>query len=251
VVTERGESKQLKLFADRAPVEANDDDVAEVILSSLELRNSRDFGDCWLGCRLWEELELDRFWEGALGGARGEVGWHKVVELLAVNRLVSPRSELYIHEKWFPKTAMEVLLETDASVAEKDRLYRCLDRMVDHKEDLEKHLTKRWKDLFDASCDVLLYDITSTYFEGEAACVPMAKRGYSRDKRGDCKQILLALIVTPEGLPLSYEIFDGNRAAAAQNLRAYAPKCSADFRPLSGLTPRNLSMPTKNLRRSG
>lgn len=212
VITEKGESKQLRLFANQAPAEANDDDIAEVILSSLELRNSRDFGECWVGSSLWSELELDQFWAEALKDERGEVEWHKVVELLAVNRLIAPRSELFVHEKWFPRTAMGFLLGTDERVAEKDRLYRCLDRIVEHKEALEKHLTGRWKDLFGASCDVLLYDITSTYFEGEAADVPMAKRGYSRDHRSDCKQILLALIVTPEGFPLSYEVFDGNRA---------------------------------------
>lgn len=211
VMTERGESRQIKLFADRAPVEANDDDVAEVVLSSLTLRNSRDFGECWLGCRLWEELGLDEFWRRQLAGYRGEVPWHKVVELLAVNRLVAPRSELYIHEKWFCQTAMSFLQQTNVSVAEKDRLYRCLDRIVEHKEALEKHLSQRWHDLFGASFDVLLYDITSTYFEGDVPSVTSAKRGYSRDHRGDCKQILVALIVTPEGFPLSYEIFDGNR----------------------------------------
>jgi transposase len=138
------------------------------------------------------------------------VPWAKVVELLAVNRLCAPRSELSIHEKWFGQTAMDLLLDSDASVADKDRLYRCLDRIVAHKEALEQHLAARWRDLFGAEFDVLLYDLTSTYFEGQAVEVNQARRGYSRDHRPDCLQLLLAVIVTPEGFPLSYELLPGN-----------------------------------------
>lgn len=209
-VHEDGERQQLRLFTDKEGCAPAGDDVAEVVLSSLLVRRPRRFGDCWVGCRLWEELGLRGFWEEVLGKERGQVSWAKVVELLAVNRLCAPRSELSIHEKWFPQTAMDLLLDTDSGVAEKDRLYRCLDRMLPHKEALEKHLAGKWRDLFGASFDVLLYDLTSTYFEGEAIEVDKARRGYSRDHRPDCLQIVLALIVTPEGFPLSYEIFPGN-----------------------------------------
>jgi len=211
-VHEDGKRHQMRLFTDRehsAPVAQ--EDAAEVILSSLLIRRPREFGAGWVGCKLWEELGLREFWDGALGLESGQVSWARVVELLAVNRLCEPASELSIHEKWFPRTAMDVLLDCDAAVAEKDRLYRCLDRMVEHKEALETHLTERWRDLFGARFDVLLYDLTSTYFEGEVEEVKQAKRGYSRDSRADCKQIVIALIVTPEGFPLSYEVFDGNR----------------------------------------
>ena len=183
-----------------------------MVLSSLVVRRPRQFGACWVGCKLWEELGLGEFWQKALGSEVGAVAWQKVVELLAVNRLIAPRSELSIHEKWFPQTAMAALLESDERVAEKDRLYRALDRMLEHKEALEEHLAERWKDLFGATFDVLLYDLTSTYFEGEAEEVDKARRGYSRDQRPDCKQIIIALVVTPEGFPLSYEVFAGNRA---------------------------------------
>jgi len=212
-VQEDGQRRQLRLFTDRegrVPVAA--EDVAEVILSSLVVRRPRRFGDCWLGCKLWEELGLRSFWEETLGGQRGEVPWAKVVELLAVNRLCEPRSELFIHEKWFPQTAMDLLLDCGAGVAEKDRLYRALDRMIEHKEGLERHLADKWRDLFGASFDVLLYDLTSTYFEGEAQEVDKAARGYSRDHRPDCLQLVIAVVVTPEGFPLSYEVFEGNRA---------------------------------------
>jgi transposase len=213
VVCESGQRRQMRLLSDREnkQVAVNDADVALVKLSSLQIRRPRQFGACWVGCRLFEELELDQFWSEVLAEDRGEVAWAKVVELLAVNRLIAPRSELSIHEKWYPQTAMGLLLDTSDAVAEKDRLYRALDRMIEHKQALEQHLAQRWKDLFGASFDLLLYDLTSTYFEGEAEEVSQARRGYSRDHRSDCKQVLLALIVTPEGFPLSYEVLDGNR----------------------------------------
>jgi transposase len=214
-VHEDGRRQQLRLFTDREGRAPAADDVAEVLLSSLVVRQPRRFGECWIGCKLWEELGLRAFWDQALGEQRGQVPWAKVVELLAVNRLCAPRSELSVHEKWFAQTAMDLLLDTDACVAEKDRLYRALDRMIDHKEALEQHLATRWRDLFGASFDVLLYDLTSTYFEGEAVEVEKARRGYSRDHRPDCVQLLLAVVVTPEGFPLSYEVLPGNVRDAA------------------------------------
>ncbi len=176
---EDGERLQRRLFTDRegtAPPDA--EDVIEVRLSTLRVRQPRRFGDCWAGCRLWQELGLDIFWREQLSGVRGAEPWEKVLELLAVNRLLDPRSELYVHEKWFPQTAMDVLLESDFAIAEKDRLYRGLEHIVAHKEALEKHLVARWKDLFGATFDIVLYDLTSTCFEGQAAAIPKAKRGY-------------------------------------------------------------------------
>lgn len=161
-IPEDGQRRQLRRFTNRegqVPVAA--EDVAEVILSSLVVRRPRRFGDCWLGCKLWEDLGLRAFWQEALGQQRGEVPWAKVVELLAVNRLCDPRSELFIHEKWFPQTAMDRLLDCHGAVAQKDRLYRTLDRMGAHKEALERHLADQWRDLFGARYDVLLYDLTS------------------------------------------------------------------------------------------
>ena len=170
----------------------------------------REFGSCWIGVKLWQILELDRFGAERLGELRGEVPWEKVAELLSVNRLCDPGSELSVHEKWHPKTGMNLLLDCDDAVAEKDRLYRCLDRLLAHKDALEEHLRYKWGELFQADFEVLLYDLTSTYFEGLMEEVSKAKRGYSRDKRPDCKQLVIALIVTPEGFPLAYEVFPGN-----------------------------------------
>jgi transposase len=213
VIEEDGRACQRRLFSDRegrAPQQ--EEDVCEVVLSSLCVRRPRTLGDCWLGCRLWEELGLDTFWSQALGDRRGAVEWSKVMELLAVNRLCAPGSELSIHERWFSRTAMDFLLGCDEAVAGKDRLYRALDKALEHRDALMSHLQERWSDLFGAECQILLYDLTSTYFEGEAAGVESAARGYSRDHRPDTLQVVLALVVTPEGFPVAYEVFDGDTA---------------------------------------
>ena len=210
VVEESGQARQRRLFTDREGQAPADEDVCEVLLASLRVCRPREFGAPWLGCRLFEELELDRFFAAVLGEHRGSADWAKVVELLAVNRLCAPGSELAIHQRWFDRTAMDFLLGCGPDVAGKDRLYRTLDKIVEHKGALERHLGQRWKDLFNVRTDVVLYDLTSTYFEGAAEECERAKRGYSRDHRPDCPQVVLALVVTPEGFPLTYEVFDGN-----------------------------------------
>jgi hypothetical protein len=205
VIQQDGGSRQYRLFTDRdgaAPPEAPD--VCEVILSSLAVRHPRQFGACWLASRLWQELGLDTFFSEALRDRRGPIAWSKVLELLAVNRLCEPQSELGVHQRWFGSTAMDLILDTEEAVAAKDRLYRAPDKALQHKEALETHLAKRWKDLFGANCELLLYDLTSTYFEGQAARAAKADFGYSRDHRPDCRQLVLALVVTQEGFPLSY-----------------------------------------------
>ena len=213
VIEQPGQSRQYRLFTDRegaAPAEASD--VCEVILSSLSVRRPRQFGACWLASRLWQELKLDEFFATALHDRRGTIEWAKVIELLAVNRLCEPESELGVHQRWYGTTAMDVVLGTEDPVAAKDRLYRALDKAIEHKEPLEQHLARRWQDLFGAKCELLLYDLTSTYFEGQLGEVPLARHGYSRDHRPDALQLILALVVTEEGFPLSYEVFEGNRA---------------------------------------
>lgn len=210
VLHEDGSRQQRRLFTDREGAAPPDDDVVEVKLSTFTVKQPRRFGDCWVAAHAWEQLGLRAFWQEQLADDAGDVPWEKVLELLAVNRLLAPRSELFVHEKWFGQTAMDVLLDADASVAGKDRLYRCLDRIVAHKPALEKHLAQKWRDLFGATFDVLLYDLTSSYFEGQAPEVQSAQRGYSRDHRPDCLQVVLALVVTPEGFPLTYEVFPGN-----------------------------------------
>ena len=200
----------LSLFPEDRPAPADAVDTIQVKLSEMQLRRARPYGNCWLGCELWRQLELDRFWERKLPRGREDVGWPQVLELLVVNRLIDPGSEFRVHRQWFDQSAMDVLLGVDFAVAEKDRLYRCLDRILDHRQELFQHLQQRWKALFDAQFDVLLYDLTSTYVEGAAELNPKAKRGYSRDGRPDCKQVVVALVITPEGFPLAYEVMDGN-----------------------------------------
>jgi hypothetical protein len=202
--------KPLSLFAEDRPVPTDAIDSVQVKLSEMKLERARPYGNCWLGCELWRQLQLDRFWSEKLPQGRESVAWPQVLELLVVNRLIGPGSEFRVHRHWFDHSAMDVLLGQDFAVAEKDRLYRCLDRVLEHKQELFVHLQQRWKDLFDAEFDLLLYDLTSTYVEGEAEQNPKARYGYSRDKRPDCKQVVIALIVTPAGLPLAYEVMAGN-----------------------------------------
>lgn len=199
----------LSLFPDDREIAA-DVDTLQVKLGEMQLERPRAFGGCWLGCELWRQLKLDEFWQAKLPEGREAVPWEKVLRLLVVNRLLDPGSEFRVHRQWFDQTAMAELLGTDFAVAEKDRLYRCLDRLLDHKQELCQHLRQRWEDLFATPFDVLFYDLTSTYFEGEAEEIPKAKRGYSRDHRPDCLQVIIALVITPEGFPLAYEVMDGN-----------------------------------------
>jgi transposase len=207
---EQQEYSNLSLFPDDREIPADAVDSLQVKLSSLELRRPRVFGSCWLGCELWHQLGLDEFWDTRLAGSREEVAWEKVLQLLVVNRLLDPGSEFRVHRQWYLSTAMDALLGTDFAVAEKDRLYRCLDRVVEHKQELFVWLRQKWADLFHAEFEVLLYDLTSTYFEGAMEQNPKAKYGHSRDKRTDCLQVVIALVITTDGFPLAYEVLDGN-----------------------------------------
>jgi len=220
VFSEQGESHQLKLFPSDVEPPEDDAAVARVRLDQVRLERSRRFGDCFLGLELWKRLELDRFWELLLDRTDdpAAVPWSRIAALLAVNPSAdgcAPGSELAIEERWYPATALDPSAD-GLGIAEgkinDTRLYRCLDRLLPHKTPLERHLTGRYGELFRAEFDVLLYDLTSSYVEGAAEKDPMMRRGYSRDHRPDCKQVIIALIVNGEGFPLSYETFDGNRA---------------------------------------
>ncbi|MGC2419293.1 MAG: IS1634 family transposase [Candidatus Acidiferrales bacterium] len=220
----------LSLFPDDRAIPAEASDSIQVKLSEMVLRRPRAFGNCWLGCVLWRQLRLEEFWGEKLAEAvkRETVPWAKVLQLLVVNRLIDPGSEFRVHRQWFDQSAMAELLETDFAVAEKDRLYRCLDRIVEHRPALFQHLRERWQDLFQAQFDVLLYDLTSTYLEGEGEEIPKAKYGYSRDQRFDCKQVVIALVITPEGLPLAYEVMDGNTSDRT-TLRGFLDKIEVSY----------------------
>jgi len=205
----------VSLFPDDREIPPDAVDSLQIKLSGLELRRPRTYGSCWLACELWHELGLDEFWRARLPEGRETVSWGKVLELLVVNRLLAPGSEFHVHRHWFDSSAMDELLQSDFAVAEKDRLYRCLDRLLEHKQDLFVWLRQKWADLFQADFEVLLYDLTSTYFEGDMEQNPKARRGYSRDGRSDCAQLVIALVVTTDGFPLAYEVMNGNTSDRA------------------------------------
>ncbi len=212
VFNEQGESRQLKLFPSEVEPPENDPNVARVLLNKVRRERARQLGPCFLGLELWRRLGLDKFWEGLLDDHPADVPWSRVAAVLAINRLCAPGSELAIEERWYPATALDDLLAIPEGSLNDTRLYRCLDRLLPHKTKLERHLRERYGELFGAEFDVLLYDLTSSYVEGAGEKDPMLQRGYSRDHRPDCKQVVIALIVNAEGFPLSYETFDGNRA---------------------------------------
>jgi transposase len=218
----------LSLFAEDRPVPVDAIDSVQVKLSEMKLERARAYGNCWLGCQLWQQLQLDQFWTEKLPKGRETVRWEQVLELLVVNRLIDPGSEFRLHRQWFDQSAMDVLLGQDFAVAEKDRLYRCLDRVLEHKQELFLHLRQRWQDLFDAEFDLLLYDLTSTYVEGEAEQNSKAKYGYSRDGKPNCKQVVIALVMTPTGLPIAYEVMDGNTSDKT-TLRGFLDKVESMY----------------------
>jgi len=185
---------------------------ASIDLKSLTVRRARDFGDVYLGLALWRLLGLEDFLSGLMPTGREDVPWEKVARILCLARFCHPCSELYIQRQWYGQTALDDLLSVPVEKVHTDRLYAGLDQLLPHKKALEGHLRQRLGELFKLEYDLLLYDLTSTYFEGQAKGNPMAKRGYSRDSRPDCLQVVIALIVTREGYPLGYEVFDGNTA---------------------------------------
>lgn len=211
VFNEHGESCQLKLFPSEVEPPHNEPNIARVVLNKVRLERVRQFGNCFVGLELWRRLGLDRFYEQLLDAEAADVAWSRVAAVLAINRLCAPGSELSIAQRWYPDTALDDLLGIEQEKINDTRLYRCLDRLLPHKKELERHLKQRYGELFGAEFDVLLYDLTSSYVEGGADRNPMMQRGYSRDHRPDCKQLIIALIVNVEGFPFSYEIFDGNR----------------------------------------
>src|SRR3954467_11768679 len=207
--------RTLSLFPeDRCAGVLADASIVHVKLSQLQLRRPRQWGACWLALMLWRELQLDQFWSKRLGSSRKGTRWDQVLFVLVVYRLLAPGSEWRLHREWFRRSALADLLGEDAGLAEIHKLYRCHDRLLEHKQALFDHLVGRWRDLFNVSFDVLLYDLTSTYFESDPPFPEGDKRrhGYSRDHRGDCVQVIIALVVTPEGLPLAYEVLPGNTA---------------------------------------
>jgi hypothetical protein len=227
-----GRPRTLALFA-AEPVEAvpADEKVVRVHLSELRLYRPRQWGACWLAGHLWRALDLDRFWKERLAPSRKGTRWDQILQVLVSYRLIAPGSEWKLHRDWFGKSAMADVLGGDFGLAEVHKLYACHDRLLEHKDALFAHLVERWRTLFSVEFDVLLYDLTSTYFEVDAADLPdgdKRRHGYSRDKRPDCPQVVIALVVTPEGLPLAYEVLPGN-TADNKTLRAFLSKIESQY----------------------
>ncbi len=220
----------------------------QVRLEAMELCRPRQFGACWLACHLYEQLALDQFWKDRLPDSREGNCWQHVVQTLVCYRLIDPGSEWRLHQLWFDTSAMGDLLGEDYSLVEKNTLYRCLDKVLEHKQALFSHLTERWQGLFGAKFDVLLYDLTSTYFESSGPADENDKRryGYSRDKRSDCVQVVIALVVTPEGFPLAYEVLAGNTSDRT-TLREFLNKIETQYGKAERIWVMDRGIPTEEV----
>jgi hypothetical protein len=227
-----GHPRTMALFPeDRCTGLAPDASVVRLRLSDMRLCRPRQWGACWLAGQLWQALQLDRFWADRLPPSRKGTQWDQVLQVLVSYRLIAPGSEWKLHRDWFGRSAMADLLGADFGLADSHKLYACHDFLLQHKADLFSHLMARWRDLFNANFDVLLYDLTSTYFEINASDVAEGdkrRHGYSRDKRPDCPQVVIALVVTPDGLPLAYEVLPGN-TADCKTLRMFLARIEQQY----------------------
>lgn len=223
--TDRQAFTQLALFPLQRAVPAHVTDAVQVRLAEFTLQRPRQWGACWVACLLWQQLHLDAFWSQRLAASREGTDWKTILQVLTIYRLLDPGSEWRLHRQWWAATALDELLGLHRSVLDKDCLYRTLDQLLAHRDALFQHLRERWQDLFGAPFDVLLYDLTSTYFESDPPFPQGDKRrfGYSRDQRSDCVQVIIALIVTPEGYPLAYEVLPGNTSDKT-TLKAFLEK---------------------------
>jgi len=238
-----GRMRQIALFpADRASEELPE--AVQVRLKDFELHHPRQWGACWLALDLWEQLQLDAFWQGRLPESRKGTSWLNVLKTLTCYRLIDPGSEWRLHRQWWDASAMGDLLGEDAGLAESHKLYRCLDKLLEHKECLFIYLQERWKTLFNPRFDVLLYDLTSTYFECGPPAGGKRKHGYSRDRRPDCVQLVIALIVTPEGFPLAYEVLAGNTSDKT-TLGDFLPKIEAQYGKANRIWVMDRGIPTE------
>jgi len=239
--------RTVALYPEDRVVELADTEIVRIKLSELQLRHPRQWGACWLACHLYEELQLDGFWAERLKPGRKGTRWDLVLETLCAYRLIDPGSEWRLHRQWFESSAMADLLGADfAQLAEAHKLYACHDLILQHKRALFDHLTERWKDLFNAKFDVLLYDLTSSYFESDPPFPEGDKRkyGYSRDKRPDCVQVVIALIVTPEGFPLAYEVMAGNTSDKT-TLKAFLEKIEKQYGKAQRIWVMDRGIPTE------
>lgn len=243
------ERTQLALFsAEKELPEYAEGYGIKLRLEAMELHRPRQWGACWLACHLYEELELDQFWQARIPDSREGTCWRHILQTLVCYRLIDPGSEWRLHRLWFDRSAMGDLLGEDYSLVEKNALYRCLDKVLQYKSALFTHLKERWQDLFGAKFEVLLYDLTSTYFESSRPADDNDKRryGYSRDKRSDCVQVVIALVVTPEGFPLAYEVVAGNTLDKT-TLREFLHKIETQYGKAERIWVMDRGIPTEKV----
>ena len=241
--------RQLALFpADRSVPEHAKGYGVQVRLEAMQLHRPRQWGACWLACELYEQLQLDRFWAARLPNSREGTSWRHILQTLVCYRLIDPGSEWRLHRLWFEQSAMGDLLGEDYSLVEKNALYRCLDKLLAHKQALFGHLRQRWQDLFGAKFDILLYDLTSSYFECDPPDSDEDKRrfGYNRDKRNDCVQVVIALVVTPDGFPLGYEVLAGNTRDST-TLRPFLRKIEEQYGKAERIWVMDRGIPTEEV----
>jgi hypothetical protein len=245
---DHGRQEKLALFAADRPAPPSLVQSVQVRLSEFVLTRPRQWGGCWLFRQLWEQLGLEEFWRQRLGCSREGTDWEHVLEVLCAYRLISPGSEWRLHRHWYAHSAMGDLLGEDDGLAAKDTLYRCLDLLLAHQRALFDHLMTRWRDLFGVKFEVLLYDLTSTYFESDPPEDENDKRrfGYSRDKRPDCVQVVIALVVTPEGFPLAYEVMAGNTADKT-TLRGFLQKIQDQYGKAERIWVMDRGIPTEEV----
>lgn len=247
--TTRQETMELALYPEARPIPEHAVGCGiQVRLGEFRLERPRQWGACWVADRLWRQLELEEFWREKLPGSREGTNWRHVLQTLVTYRLIDPGSEWRLHRDWLARSAMADLLEEDFGLNQKDNLYRCLDKLLAHRDALFQHLRRRWEGLFGVKFQVLLYDLTSTYFESDPPFPEGDKRryGYSRDKRSDCVQVVLALIVTPEGFPLAYEVMSGNTADKT-TLRQFLAKIQALYGKAERIWVMDRGIPTEEV----
>ena len=223
-----GQWHQVMLFSEDREAPDLAQEAVHVRLYELKVLRPRQWGACWLSSVLWEQLRLDDFWRGRLGVSREGTDWLDILKTLVSYRLISPGSEWRLHREWYLRSGMADLLGRQGEAIELQSLYRCQDKLLAHKQDLFRYLQKRWQDLFQAEFEVLLYDLTSTYFECDPPASGKRRFGYSRDKRPDCVQVIIALVVTPDGLPLAYEVMQGNTSEKT-TLKAFLKKIEEQY----------------------
>jgi transposase len=247
--TTRQETRELALYPEQRPIPEHATEYGvQVRLSEFRLERPRQWGACWVADRLWRQLEMETFWREKLPSSREGTNWRHVLQTLVTYRLIDPGSEWRLHRDWLGSSAMPDLLEEDFGLQQKDNLYRCLDKLLAHRDALFQHLRRRWEGLFGVKFQVLLYDLTSTYFESDPPFPEGDKRqyGYSRDKRSDCVQVVIALVVTPEGFPLAYEVMSGNTADKT-TLRQFLAKVQALYGKAERIWVMDRGIPTEEV----